>query len=166
MRVSCSGSRRCTVPRNGQSASGSAKQARKPSEKKATRTRRAPKKTRGAELSERLGTARGARGTNHRARFWEGSWERDAPTRELTAFDAPPEPRERLRLILQTLSGARSIDAACRALRVSPTRFQQLRLQTLQGAVEALEPGRPRRPREHDAATDARITELQTKLAL
>lgn len=81
------------------------------------------------------------------------------------AVDACAGPRQRLRVILETMSGARTVVDACAVLRVSPTRFRQLRQQALQGAVDALAPRRPGRPRVHDAPTDAKVAGLRAELA-
>jgi hypothetical protein len=54
--------------------------------------------------------------------------------------------RRRLRWVLETLSGAATIDAACADLGISPARFAQIRETALSGAAAALEPrplGRP-----------------------
>lgn len=72
--------------------------------------------------------------------------------------------RNRLRVILATMTGACSVKEACRHLRISKTRFVQLRRQALQGAADALQPGRPGRPRRRDAATDERVDALTAEL--
>lgn len=81
------------------------------------------------------------------------------------ALDASAGPRERLRVILETLSGSRSVADACRELGVSHTRFKQLRRQALQGAADALEPGVPGRPRKRGAQQDERVGKLEAALA-
>jgi transposase-like protein len=65
------------------------------------------------------------------------------------SFDAGNLERERLRIILQTLSGEVSVVEACELLDVSETRFHDLRTQALQAAVISLAPkprGRPSKP--------------------
>jgi len=51
--------------------------------------------------------------------------------------------RERLRAILASIAGAMTIEEACAALSVSPSRFHALREQFLADAVILLEPRRP-----------------------
>jgi hypothetical protein len=56
------------------------------------------------------------------------------------------EAKRRARLVLETLTGERTIEEACAELSISPARFFVLREEALQGTVAALEPGRPGRP--------------------
>jgi len=51
--------------------------------------------------------------------------------------------RERLRVILASIAGAMTIDEACAALSVCPSRFHAMREQFLEDAVVLLEPRRP-----------------------
>jgi hypothetical protein len=78
----------------------------------------------------------------------------------------PREAKERVKAVLETIAGDRTVEAACQELGVSPTRFDQLRAAALKGAVEALSPrppGRPARkePDEAIAALRARVAELE-----
>jgi transposase-like protein len=59
---------------------------------------------------------------------------------------APEPDKQRLRVILQTLSGELSIAQACEQLDVSETRFHDLRRQALEGALGALAPKSAGRP--------------------
>lgn len=71
------------------------------------------------------------------------------------------EAKHRLRVILEAIAGAISIEEACEELRVSASRFHELRHEALQAAVDGLTPhasGRPRRP-EPEADPD-RLAEL------
>lgn len=75
------------------------------------------------------------------------------------------EAKERLELILETLSGERSVADACEALGVSEAHFHRLRERALSGAAEALEArpaGRP--PVADEDAQDPRVTELEAEL--
>lgn len=78
--------------------------------------------------------------------------------------------KERLKVILQTMEGTRTVAEACEELSLSATRFQQLRREALQGAAEALEPRKPGRPArtngesESEAAWRARCRELERAL--
>jgi len=63
------------------------------------------------------------------------------------ALDGSPQAKERLKIILETVSGSRSIPSACAALGLSEAAFYRLRERTLCEAVAGLEPrpaGRPR----------------------
>ncbi len=56
--------------------------------------------------------------------------------------------KARLRAIVETLTGERSVDEACTRLGIQRAYFQELRHKALQGALEALMPQQPgRRPR-------------------
>lgn len=66
-------------------------------------------------------------------------------------LDAGNLERERLRIILQTLSGEVSVVEACDLLDVSETRFHDQRTKALQAAAASLAPkprGRPRKEEE------------------
>lgn len=66
------------------------------------------------------------------------------------SLDAGNMERERLRIILQTLSGEVSVVEACELLDVSETRFHDLRTQALEGALSALAPKPRGRPHKHE----------------
>jgi len=92
----------------------------------------------------------------------------------LSHVDALPgtaEDRERLRVILLTLSGALSVSEACARLSLSGTRFAALRTAALAGALAALAPrpaGRPRtREEEPDEVATLReqVRDLRLELA-
>jgi hypothetical protein len=57
-----------------------------------------------------------------------------------------PLAKERLRWILQTMRGERTVQEACRALSIGPSRFHAMRNRWLQRAVGLLEPRRAGRP--------------------
>jgi hypothetical protein len=57
--------------------------------------------------------------------------------------------RRRLRLVLETIAGERTVESACVDLGISAARFAELRKEALAGALSALEPkplGRPAAP--------------------
>ncbi len=63
-------------------------------------------------------------------------------------LESSPESKERLKVILETVSGGISVGQACERLGVSETRFYQMREEALVGAVIGLQPkprGRPRK---------------------
>jgi transposase len=64
-------------------------------------------------------------------------------------LEGEDDAKRRLRVVLETLSGTKSIEAACEELHVSSSRFHEMRRQALQSALDGLAPGasgRPRRP--------------------
>ena len=76
-----------------------------------------------------------------------------------------PEAKRRLRAILQTISGERSVKAVCEDLGIGEAAFYKLRARTLQESVEGLEPrpvGRPPSERSEDAQ---KVEALQEELA-
>jgi transposase-like protein len=79
--------------------------------------------------------------------------------------------KERLRVVLETLTGACRVSEACQRLNLSEQRFDQVRIEALQAALAALEPkpmGRP--PRATTPAEDeleqlrSRVAELEAQL--
>ena len=81
------------------------------------------------------------------------------------ALDTDEATRERLRLLLWTLSSEVSVNDACDCLGISRARFKQIRKQGLQGAADALSPKPPgRRPKISEAAAK-RIEALERELA-
>lgn len=76
-------------------------------------------------------------------------------------IDGSEDARSKLRWVLETLSGAATIEEACADLGISPARFAVIREQMLSGAMAALEPkplGRPPRPRP-DPEVEALLAE-------
>lgn len=77
--------------------------------------------------------------------------------------------RQRLQVILQTLAGTCRVQDGCERLKLSETRFHQLRLEALQAAVDQLElrpAGRPAQPPEDPrlAALTAENEQLKRQL--
>jgi transposase-like protein len=78
--------------------------------------------------------------------------------------------KQRLQVILETMTGDYGVQEACRRLDISEQRFYQLRTELLQAALERLEPrpaGRP--PQSQVEETDvellkARVSELEIEL--
>jgi transposase-like protein len=61
--------------------------------------------------------------------------------------------KERLRVVLATITGDLSVEQACEHLGVGPSRLHEMRRQALEGALAGLMPARTGRP---SAATDAK----------
>ncbi len=74
------------------------------------------------------------------------------------------ETKRRLKLILETLSGAKSVAEVCAALGVSEGHFHRLREAALAGAAAALEPRPAGRPVTAAAATASRVAELEAEV--
>jgi hypothetical protein len=77
--------------------------------------------------------------------------------------------KERLRLILETMTGKMRVQEACQLLEISEQRFDQLRTELLQAALASLESkpaGRPPRgaPNSEDELLRAQVEELQAEL--
>jgi transposase-like protein len=70
--------------------------------------------------------------------------------------------KRRLRIVLETISGERSVEQACEELGVSASRFHELRREALQAALDGLAPGAAGRPKHEDPSTDhERLRELE-----
>jgi transposase-like protein len=85
------------------------------------------------------------------------------------ALDGSEQAKRRLGVVLQTLTGGCSVKEACEELGISEARFHVIRRESLQGALEELEPrpvGRPTQgqPDEHTAILEERVAELETEL--
>lgn len=80
--------------------------------------------------------------------------------------DLPGDPagKEKLRVILATLSGEVSLAEACTQLGVSETRFLQLRRQGLEAALAALGRGPAGRPAKEISPETAQVSALQQEV--
>jgi transposase-like protein len=79
-------------------------------------------------------------------------------------LDGSIEAKERLEVILQTLSGQLKVAEACARLGIGEAMFHRLRMEVLQAGLSRLEPrplGRPPRPRVPEAI---RVVELEHDL--
>lgn len=79
-------------------------------------------------------------------------------------LDGSESSKERLRLILETLSGELTIAQACDQLGIGETRYHKLRREALSGALDALEPRAPGRPRRVESDEEQRIRELEAQV--
>jgi hypothetical protein len=78
--------------------------------------------------------------------------------------DGSQRSKQRAQVILRTINGELSVNEACEILGIQRPQFARLRRKALQGAVDALEPGRPGRPPTHDAASDHRAQDLEDEV--
>ncbi len=81
------------------------------------------------------------------------------------AVAGSPREKARLRAILRTLGGERSVEAAAADLGIRPAQFGALRKRALQGAADALVPRPPGRPRLCDVEESEQVRELQEEVA-
>jgi len=72
--------------------------------------------------------------------------------------------KQRLEVILDTIAGRTSIEAACMKLCLGRSAFYELRQKALAGALESLEPGLPGRPRNAADPEEERVHELEQEL--
>lgn len=82
----------------------------------------------------------------------------------VSGLEGPEETKRRLRVILETLSGERTVAQACAELEIGEARFHTLRQQALQGALEGLRPGRAGRPRKEEPVAPGRVEELEQEV--
>lgn len=80
-------------------------------------------------------------------------------------LEGSAQSRQRLRVLLEVLSGKCRIVEACERLGLSEPRLAQLRLRALRGALEALEPKQGGRPRRSAEATPEQVQALQARVA-
>jgi transposase-like protein len=74
------------------------------------------------------------------------------------------EDRERLKVVLATLTGELSVKDASHCLGVSEARVHVLRQKALEGALSAVSPGRPGRPRKEPDPGAAEVEELRAQV--
>lgn len=81
-------------------------------------------------------------------------------------LDLSEQAKDRLRVVLETLAGKRSIAEACEDLGISESQFHAIRNRAITAAGAAIEPkpaGRP--PKEAPTPEQARIAALERELA-
>ena len=76
-----------------------------------------------------------------------------------------PLAKERLRVILANIAGELTIEGACEALGVEASRLFDLKRRCLEDWVELLEPKTPGRKPAERSAEQARVDELETRIA-
>lgn len=72
--------------------------------------------------------------------------------------------KTRLRVIMETVSGTKTIREACQELGVEKSAFYKMRDKALEGAIESLEPRQVGRPRAIVSRKDKKIEELEKEL--
>src|SRR5262245_34022080 len=76
-------------------------------------------------------------------------------------FDADPNTKQRLKVLLQSIAGELSVADAARKLGISPARFFELRANMLQAALNSLEPKPLGRPAQNTEPESQRIQDLE-----
>ena len=79
-------------------------------------------------------------------------------------LEGSPSAKQRLEVILETITGQLTVSEACEQLRIGESRFHDLRHQTLQATLEALEPRRLGRPAKPMSPEQAEIDTLKAEL--
>ena len=77
---------------------------------------------------------------------------------------ASEQARTRLKVLLETITGEKSMDAACQALSIQKTQLFKLRARVLEAAAAALEPQPTGRPPQTVSPEAARIAELEDEI--
>jgi transposase-like protein len=79
-------------------------------------------------------------------------------------LEGSPSAKQRLEVILETITGHLTVSEACEQLGIGESRFHDLRHQTLQATLEALEPRPPGRPSKPISPEQAEIDTLKAEL--
>ena len=79
-------------------------------------------------------------------------------------LDGSTRAKERLEVILETVSGKLTISEACERLGIEEAMFFRLRMRALEAALGRLEPRPAGRPRRVDSPESERIAELERAL--
>ena len=79
-------------------------------------------------------------------------------------MDGSKQAKKKLKVILETVSGQKSVREACEELGIGEARFHELRKEILQSALEASEPGRAGRPRKATEEENQEIAELKDEI--
>ena len=76
-----------------------------------------------------------------------------------------PSAKERLKVLLETLAGDRRVAEACDRLGISAPRFDQIRIESLQAALAALEPRPAGRPPRSTFTEEVEVQRLRERIA-
>jgi hypothetical protein len=76
-----------------------------------------------------------------------------------------PEAKLRVKVVLETLNGTRRIQEACEQLGIKEARFDQLRIELLQAAVNAAERQPAGRPARESSPAEEKIRQLGERIA-
>jgi hypothetical protein len=93
-----------------------------------------------------------------------GRGRRPGGPEQVERLDGTPEAKRRLRVILETVAGDKSVAEACKELGIGEARFHELRAVALEGAVESLEARAAGRPRKEEATEPGRVEALEREI--
>jgi len=97
---------------------------------------------------------------------WEGAMARPPSGPELVdGAEGSPDAKARLKVILETIAGTKTIAEACEALGIGEAAFHKLRTRVLEEAVEGLEPRKPGRKPKAKSAEEVRLRDLEDEVA-
>jgi len=82
----------------------------------------------------------------------------------VTHLEGSDAARQRLRRIVDSLTGRASVAEVCAELGIGESRFHQLRSDALQAALDRLEPRAAGRPPQAVSPAEARVVELERQL--
>jgi hypothetical protein len=80
-------------------------------------------------------------------------------------LDGSPEAKERLKTLLETLTGACRVQEACERMGIKEARFDQIRIEVLQAAMHAAERRPAGRPMRASSPADAENQQLREQIA-
>lgn len=89
---------------------------------------------------------------------------RPGGVRLLERLEGSPGAKKKLRVILETLTGERTVGRACEELGVSEAMFHKLRSQWLKEALGSLEPKPKGRPRKEESPGETHSEELREQV--
>jgi flagellar motility protein MotE (MotC chaperone) len=72
--------------------------------------------------------------------------------------------KKRLRVILETIAGEKSVEEACRELGIGKSAFHQIRAKVMQAALQDLEPRQAGRPAAEPSESEEKIASLEKEL--
>jgi hypothetical protein len=84
--------------------------------------------------------------------------------RLLDRLEGSPGAKKKLRVLLETLAGERTVRSACGELGVSEAMFHKLRSQWLEDALRSLEPKPKGRPRKERSPEETHTEELREQM--
>jgi transposase-like protein len=82
----------------------------------------------------------------------------------VSRLEGSDQAKERLALIMQTLTGDLSVDEACTKLGIGLTAFSEMRRKALESALSGLEPGQPGRPAHVETHTTEEVHKLKSQI--
>jgi DNA polymerase elongation subunit (family B) len=84
--------------------------------------------------------------------------------RHVDRLDGSDAAKERLKTVIETLTGERTVEDACRKLELGRAAFARLRERILKGALGSIEPRRPGRPKKARPPEPSQVEDLQAEV--